>query len=275
MDLNATKVKVFGVVGIALLLSACSMINKVLHRNTADGAPQRYVDATKIANAVPKTEPLSRYGNPHSYQVDGKRYYVLKNAKGFRETGIASWYGTKFHGQLTSNRETYNMFAMTAASRTLPIPTYVQVTNLANGKQVIVKVNDRGPFAPNRIIDLSYAAAKKLEFIKQGTALVEITAIDPHAWHLARNNTTTKIRITHKPKLFLQVGVFAQRSNAEQIKHQIANLTNDPIHIEPATINNTPLYRVQIGPIKTVQQSDQLQQLLTKQGFGKAIAVVG
>ena len=127
-----------------------------------DGPPSKNIDVTQIPNAVPKAEPKSQYGNPSSYTVNGKTYYVLKNAQGYDKKGIASWYGTKFHGQLTSTREPYNMYAMTAASTELPLPTYVRVTNLENGRQVIVKVNDRGPFDKDRIIDLSYVAAKKL-----------------------------------------------------------------------------------------------------------------
>jgi rare lipoprotein A len=129
--------------------------------HTQDGPPHRDVDVSNIPNAVPRDLPKSPYGNPKRYTVNGVTYHVLPTAKNYQATGIASWYGKKFHGRLTSTRERYNMFAMTAASPVLPIPSFVRVTNLRNGRSVIVKVNDRGPFAPNRILDLSYAAAKK------------------------------------------------------------------------------------------------------------------
>jgi len=128
-------------------------------------------------DAVPRKEPRSRYGNPSSYEVFGVRYEVLQTSYGFKERGVASWYGKKFHGRKTSSQEPYNMYAMTAAHKTLPLPTYVRVRNLQNNKSIVVRVNDRGPFVDNRIIDLSYSAAIKLDMIGSGTGLVEITAL--------------------------------------------------------------------------------------------------
>lgn len=144
-----------------------------------DRPPDEDRDVSNIPDAVPRVEPRSRYGNPKSYKVLGKRYYVMASAHGYKERGIASWYGKKFHGRLTSNREPYDMFAMTAAHKTLPLPTYVRVTNLDNGRSVVVRVNDRGPFHGGRIIDLSYAAAKKLGISQRGTGHVEVVALDP------------------------------------------------------------------------------------------------
>lgn len=155
-----------------LLISGC-----VAHHRK-DGPPPFPVDVSKIHNAVPKVEPLSRIGNK-PYTVFGKHYQVLKSRKNYVAIGVASWYGTQFHHHRTSNGEWYNMLAMTAAHRTLPLPTYVQVTNLRNGLRIIVKVNDRGPFEKNRLIDLSYVAAKKLGMADRGTALVEVKALDP------------------------------------------------------------------------------------------------
>ena len=131
-----------------------------------DGPPLHTstINFNSIPNAQPRALPRSRYGNPRSYVVRGERYRILKTARNYDKRGIASWYGKKFHGRLTSSRETYNMFAMTGASRTLPIPSFVRVTNLENGHSVIVKINDRGPFVDNRIVDLSYAAAEKLGY---------------------------------------------------------------------------------------------------------------
>ena len=152
-----------------------------------DGPPHVDREVHHIPNATPKTEPLSKYGNPPTYSALGKRYYVMSHAKGYQSKGRASWYGRKFNGQRTSSGEPYDMFAMTAAHRSLPIPTYVRVKNLENNKEVIVKVNDRGPFVNDRVIDVSYAAAKKLGFHQAGTAKVHVEAIDPIAWHKEKN----------------------------------------------------------------------------------------
>ena len=173
---NITMVKSFYILCVtltALLLASCA------HFSQADGPPRYDVDVSHIPNAVPKVEPKSTYGNPTSYVVKGTTYYPLMSSKGFAQVGLASWYGTRFHERNTSSREPYNMFAMTAAHKTLPLPTYLTVTNLENGRRVIVRVNDRGPFYSNRIIDLSYTAAKKLGIYPKGTARVKIEAIDP------------------------------------------------------------------------------------------------
>ncbi len=134
-----------------------------------------------IPDAVPKVEPLSRYGNPPFYDVYGKRYYVLSSSVAYLERGVASWYGPGFHQVRTSNGETYDMYGMSAAHKTLPLPAYVRVTNLENGRSVVVRVNDRGPFVGNRIIDLSYTAAARLDMLRNGTAMVEVRGIDPRA----------------------------------------------------------------------------------------------
>src|SRR3990167_10359932 len=138
------------------------MIGGCLRETHNDGPPHYNVDVDKIHDPVPHYIPKSKYGNPEHYTVFGKRYHVLKTARHYDKRGIASWYGTKFDGRLTSTRERYHLTDMTAASPELPIPCFVRVTNLENGQQVIVKVNDRGPFANNRIMDLSYVAAKKI-----------------------------------------------------------------------------------------------------------------
>jgi rare lipoprotein A len=144
-----------------------------------DGPPRQAPDLSRIPDAVPRVEPRSRGGNPESYEVFGRRYRVLDSSTGFVERGTASWYGRKFHGRKTSNGETYDMFRMTAAHKHLPLPTYARVTNLDNGRSVVVRINDRGPFHGNRIIDLSYAAAGRLGMLANGTARVEVRAIDP------------------------------------------------------------------------------------------------
>lgn len=185
------------IIGLAILslstlpLMSCSTINqnaapKARRKPTIqkDSAPKKYINPNKVKNAKPISVKQSKYGNKPTYCVNDKCYKVLSSAKGYSKVGVASWYGTKFQGKLTSDREIYDPFKMTAASTTLPIPTFVQVTNLTNSRKIIVKVNDRGPFDKNRIIDLSYIAAEKLGFIKDGTARVRVTAIDPKLWQL-------------------------------------------------------------------------------------------
>ena len=147
---------------LALALAACGGGSPDRH-DGPDGPPTRGMSASDVRDAVPRYEPRSPYGNGPVYEVLGKRYTVMPSSKGYQERGVASWYGTKFHGNLTSNREVYDMYQMTAAHKTLPLPTYVRVRNLRNDKSVVVRVNDRGPFVHNRIIDLSYAAAMKLD----------------------------------------------------------------------------------------------------------------
>jgi rare lipoprotein A len=134
-----------------------------------------------VPDAVPRIEPHARNGNPPFYSVFGKRYYVLSSSVGYRERGVASWYGPGFHKVRTSMGEPYDMYGMTAAHKTLPLPAYVRVTNLQNGRSVVVRVNDRGPFVGNRIIDLSYSAAAKLDMLRNGTAMVEVRALDASA----------------------------------------------------------------------------------------------
>ena len=155
-----------------------------------DGPPPRDIDVSNLPDAVPKVEPIRKAGNKSPYTVLGKTYQVLPSSLGYRERGIASWYGNKFHGRKTSNGEIYSMYEMTAAHKSLPIPSYVKVTNLDNGRTVVVRVNDRGPFHGSRIIDLSYAAAKKLDYSNKGTANVEVVAIDPRARQATRGRLT-------------------------------------------------------------------------------------
>lgn len=281
-------------------LSGCSTARVNTYNSAHDGPPAQDIDVSKIPDAVPQVEPLSRYGNPSSYVVDGYRYHVLKSAKGYSKVGYASWYGTKFHDKLTSTRETYNMLSMTAASTILPLPTYVQVTNLRNGRSVIVKVNDRGPFKSHRIIDLSYAAAKKLGYANIGTALVRVTAIDPKVWlarhkvqqYYATNDTpqTVSNSITNGEKtsstitsstirstspFYLQVGAFANETTAANLRTRIAEITNAPVIIKPAYKDHGAIYKVHIGPIYDSKYYDQLRQQLASHGIGNPLIVSG
>lgn len=167
----------------ALLVVSAALLTACGHTpGRSDGAPPRKLNPADIKDAVPKREPVTKAGNKSPYTVLGQTYVLLPSAKGYRATGMASWYGTKFHGQSTSNGDEYDLYGMTAAHKTLPIPTYVLVTNLENNRQAIVRVNDRGPFVGSRLIDLSYAAAVKLGYADKGTAFVEVAAIDVDNW---------------------------------------------------------------------------------------------
>src|SRR5690554_772424 len=171
-----------GLIGASLLLVACSSSPEAPSRYSQkhDSIPTQLPTAEQLVEPEPKFEARSRGGNK-TYSLFGQTWHILDDISGFHEEGIASWYGEKFHGHLTSNGETYDMYAMSAAHKTLPLPTYVRVTNLENNKNVVVRVNDRGPFHHNRIIDLSYVAAYKLGMLKSGTARVHIEALHPQA----------------------------------------------------------------------------------------------
>jgi rare lipoprotein A len=248
-------------------LGGCSSIRS--HCTDADGPPSKDIDESKIANAVPKVEPYHPYGTK-DYVVRGHRYHVLKDHKGYAKTGTASWYGSKFDSKDTSTQERYNLYKVTAASTTLPLPCTVKVTNLENGKTIIARVNDRGPFIGGRLIDLSYAGAKKLGFVAAGIAKVKVEAIDAKAWLTSRHNNANPAsedkKIDDKP-IYLQVGAFSQLANAKKISDQVSGIVDKPTKIN----HKDKLYRVCVGPIASTDQKDTLQKTLQAQGFDKVV----
>ena len=161
-----------------LTCQACTLVGVVPF---SPGLGSGNVPLSEILDAIPRAEVKSRSGNPEIYEIDGTTYRVLETSDGYREQGIASWYGDYFHGRQTSSGDTYDMYKMTAAHKSLPLPTYVRVTNLSNGLSVVLRVNDRGPFVEGRIIDLSYVGAQKLGMAELGTVRVEVEALDPPA----------------------------------------------------------------------------------------------
>jgi rare lipoprotein A len=259
---------------LILLLAGCA--TTPVKQPIKDGPLNYEVDVSNIPDASPKAEPRSRYGNPANYQVNGRSYRTLSSSKNYQERGIASWYGTKFHGQYTSSREPYNMLAMTAAHRTLPLPTYVKVTNLQNGNQVVVKVNDRGPFEANRLIDLSYAAAKKLGITQRGTGLVEVVAIDPIKPETAGQYATEEVSQTKlgHPTLYMQIGSFSQQNNAEQLANRVRLLTTKAVRIKTSQHAKKPFYQVQIGPLTDVTESDVLHQKLRSEKLATPMTII-
>lgn len=253
-----------------ILLTSCS--TRVAKK---DGPPNFYVDETRVPNAVPKPEKLAKYGNMPSYRVFGKRYYTMRSSKHYDVVGTASWYGTQFHERNTSSGEPYDMLGMTAAHKTLPLPTYVEVTNLANQRKIIVKVNDRGPFASDRILDLSYVAAKKLGMLGHGTARVRVKAIDPYRYgqefELAKNTRKSPRSMPSfaktKPALssrfvYLQAGAFRNKVHAQKLKERLSTLISAPVRI-----SRGKFYRVEIGPFRDVASANKMTSKLLKWGI--------
>ena len=252
---------------------AQSGINTMFTVQDGPPADPYRINVADISDAIPQKEPLSRYGNPSSYEVFGKRYYPLRSSKNYKERGIASWYGSKFHGKRTSSGEAYNMHAMTAAHKTLPLPTYVKVTNLRNNRQVILKVNDRGPFHENRIIDLSHTAAIKLGIIGQGTGLVEVEAIDPDRWDQQSSTappspSEQSSKSINPVELYVQVGAFVNIQNARKLRSNMQQQLQQQVNITTAESKGQKFYRVRIGPLASAEQADTLSSQIHQQGFG-------
>lgn len=294
----------YRLLGLALTLTlvACGGVK---HR---DG-PGQVAKTTKTQPVVPKQEPLSKYGNPESYVVFGKRYYPIKTNVGFREQGIASWYGKKFHGRKTSSGEIYDMYKMTAAHKHLPLPSFVNVRSLETGNSIVVRVNDRGPFHDGRVIDLSYAAASKLGMLEKGTARVEVTAINSGETRRSAKSANQNNGNADKSEIIIDLTKQLEKeqipytvipeqtaaSNAldsidqtpetpQEVYLQIgsfrergnAQIALDKVipHIPGARIQearngDVPVYRVQVGPIVDGQNADIFVERLLTLGFAE------
>lgn len=246
------------------------------------------IDVSKIPEPVPRVEPRSRYGNKERYEVLGKSYRVLSDARGYVERGIASWYGNKFHGYLTSSFEKYDMYAFSAAHKTLPLPSYARVTNLDNGKSVIVRINDRGPFHDNRLIDLSYAAAVKIGVWPKGTGVVEVRAIDPaHPDSSATAPVLAGAAATARPSpasvertldrkpipigsahIYLQLGAFGERANAERALADARRAGLADASIATIAIDGRTIHRVRLGPLADADAADALSRRVQRLGLG-------
>ncbi|HVY81524.1 MAG TPA: septal ring lytic transglycosylase RlpA family protein [Steroidobacteraceae bacterium] len=259
-------------VAVSTLLAACSVVSRreppsspqppVMPPVPGPSVPEKPRDIDSIPDAVPKWEPRSKRGNPPFYTVLGKRYVVLDTAEGYVERGVASWYGPTFHGELTSMGEPYDMYGMTAAHKTLPLPTYARVTNLRNGKSVVVRINDRGPFAKNRLIDLSYTAAAKLDMLKEGTTLVEVRVVTP-------NDTQQLVRSDQQPPptLYVQAGAFAEERNATRLLARMkANGIQNAFVLSPPD-GKSRLFRVRVGPVADTADFDRVAAQLAKIGI--------
>ena len=249
--------------------------------STKDSGPTSRVDVGAIPDAIPEPVVRTRAGNYSPYTVLGQTYTVLPESHGFVEEGIASWYGRKFHGRLTSNGEKFDMYAMTAAHKHLPIPTYVEVTNLENGLKAILRVNDRGPFHGDRVIDLSWAAAAKLGYADEGTARVRIVALDPDAPYstlAARSNANSAL--TQPPKVelvpeeyildahsYYQVAFLSQKIGARVMADEVEAYTKFPVRIVEETTDKLTGYRLLIGPLLDRREANTLSLILELAGL--------
>lgn len=258
---------------LILILAGCA----------TDGPPRTasIIPRNLPPDPVPTKEARSRYGNGPVYEVLGQSYRVMKTSYGYQETGVASWYGKKFHGRMTSNQEPYDMHGMTAAHKSLPLPTYVRVKNLRNNKSIVVRVNDRGPFVNNRIIDLSYSAAKKLDMITTGTSLVEVTAIsfdEPPKQPAQPIIASTPVKkkppepessapVTNQSTVYVQVGAFGDAENARKRFALLRSGGIGDAFVLEDNSTSPALYRIRIGPIADVLQYDNLVAQLQDLGI--------
>jgi rare lipoprotein A len=292
---------------IAVGLAACfSAPRKQSPSATPQPQPtERPPPPDSVPDMVPRSEPRSRNGNPPFYDVLGKRYFVLSSSVGYVERGVASWYGPGFHKVRTSTGEPYDMYAMTAAHKTLPLPAYVRVTNLQNGRSIVVRVNDRGPFVGNRIIDLSYTAASKLDMLRNGTAMVEVRSLEPASGGvplaaplavplsaapiIAATGAPTPAPAGSPPlnsvsdpaagatsmvavprALYIQAGAFSDPKNAERLMEKLRGGAYGKVFVRDNAIAGRRMYRVRIGPVPNVAEFDRIVAALERDGVNDA-----
>ncbi|OAN18726.1 hypothetical protein A3K86_07645 [Photobacterium jeanii] len=249
---------------LVFILAGCSSTPSDKRYDMADdAAPEQSPTLDHIEDAQPRYEPKSLAGNK-SYTLRGQRYEIVKDTQGFTQEGEASWYGKKFHGHKTSNGEIYDMYSMTAAHKTLPLPSYVKVTNQRNGKSAIVRINDRGPFHEGRIIDLSMAAATKLDVVRHGTAPVKIELItiekpeSDDEWHSVSTN-----------QYFVQLAAVSNADKAKQIAEKLKGQFQTKVDL--MKVEKTDIYRVRLGPYldrdEAMAQRDKAKASLYPKAF--------
>jgi len=282
-------------VNLTLALITASFLLMSCGKSHVNYSPTQGLNMGKSSSSSSGRLPSGHGGHVKTgkpYQIAGKWYYPLASATGYNEIGTASWYGTKFHGKKTANGERYDMHAMSAAHKTLPLPSMVRVTNLENGRSVVVRVNDRGPFVKSRIIDLSYAAAISLGYDQQGTARVRVETLSNHSPtrqqpstpRLASNRTAISTTPTRpamsiqnhqnnasQGNIYVQLGAFSSRLNARQLKETLStSFPNARIH----HVNGADFYRVRIGPYQNPPETEQVVLTLQEQGYNNAIVVI-
>ncbi len=268
---------------LVLLLAACSSSTPTVTNPNAgrysieqDRAPTTQLDIANIPEVIPEPVTRTMAGNRSPYNVLGRTYHVLPTEAGYRENGVASWYGEKFHGHKTSNGEVFDMYQVSAAHKSLPIPSFLRVTNLDNNRSIIVRVNDRGPFHGDRLIDLSYAAAVKLGYADRGTARVQLEAVLPDAY---LDRPITRVAVAPQAPVsgsnqYIQVGAFAEISSARNLIAQLQELTPHPVFIRTIqTDANAVLHRVRIGPLQDAGEIRRLTQSVVAANLGSPYTV--
>jgi rare lipoprotein A len=303
---GSTLRSAFLTAGLLIVLSGCAVTADLDGVSVETSGVQ-----DEVAEAAPPAAKMGSRG-PASYVVFGKRYHVKPTSEGHVERGLASWYGPKFHGRRTSSGERYDMHAMTAAHKTLPLPTYAEVVNLHNGRSAVVKINDRGPFKDGRVVDLSYAAAKKLGVVKPGVAMVELRAIDPArppaspgpdlmvaavepaaapqptaavpegpAAPAAGSPAPSPVLLADAGTetagagsgVYLQVGAFGDRLNAEGLRKRLVRQLAEQVHVRAADGSRAPLYKVHVGPLPSRKEARDVSQQLASLGLTDARVV--
>ncbi|MEQ8954765.1 MAG: septal ring lytic transglycosylase RlpA family protein [Gammaproteobacteria bacterium] len=267
--------------GLAGLLLGCSSTPAPeagsRYRISQDRAPSRRVDPTSIAEVIPEPVARTAAGNRSPYTVLGKTYHVLSSDEGYNERGVASWYGEKFHGHQTSNGEIFDMYQVSAAHKSLPLPSFLRVTNLENNRSIIVRVNDRGPFHGDRLIDLSYAAALKLGFADRGTTRVLLESVTPMGPRLDRGTVvaSTAQTLTLAPAgTYLQIGAYGSLDAAEQVQDQLQDLTRLPVIIRSVETSSAgTLYRVRVGPVADDLEIQRLSRRVVAANLGSPYTV--
>jgi rare lipoprotein A len=246
---------------LASLLAACSAPPPASrYPNANDGAPLKAIGPDDVADATPRADPILSVGNKSPYTVNGVSYAILDDYRNYRAEGIASWYGTKFNGHATSNGEIFDLYQASAAHKTLPIPSYARVTNLNNGQSVVVRVNDRGPFHSDRLIDLSYGAAVKLGYMEQGTAPVKVEVLNIAGVDDRRGTTNGDYR-------YLQLGAFGSEASAQRLQGELQSLLSAPVFISQVDSGGNMLYRVRVGPVDSNEQLLAVQEKLQDSGY--------
>lgn len=277
-----------------LLLAACQsapvppssttapVANAGRYSISQDRAPSQALDVSQIREVIPVPLNRTMAGNRSPYTVNGRSYRVMQTEEGFQQTGLASWYGEKFHGHQTSNGEVFDMYQVSAAHTGLPIPSFVRVTNLENQRSIVVRVNDRGPFHNDRVIDLSYAAAYKLGFANQGTALVHIEAIVPSQNVILAANTASNPATTVTASAtaaagdrYLQAGAFSDLRAAQRLSDRLRDLTSRPVFIRSIQAADTSqqLHRVRVGPISDPSEIERISDLMQSANLGQPYVV--
>ena len=287
--MNSNVLRISIVLPVLLAVVSCSSApeqilespNKGRYSISQDRAPTRIVDLSIIPEVIPQPINRTMAGNRSPYTVLGKSYQVLPTEEGYNESGVASWYGEKFHGHKTSNGEVFDMYQVSAAHKSLPIPSFLRVTNLDNNRSIVVRVNDRGPFHGDRVIDLSYAAALKLGYADRGTARVQLESIVASGAFRDRGVSATtsaagneNLRVSSSSSKYLQVGAFSELSTAQEVSTKVEEITSLPVFIRTVNISKSrTLHRVRVGPISDSGQIQRVSESVVAANLGSPYTV--